>query len=112
MLIGKLEKSLLTILSIILLNMSMSGCTVPQENSSNKSKKEFNKAFGDLYLITLVIDYMGKEYEKETFPLFDDCEKGMKAAERTFKKTPVMKLKKIKCIPLEDAKLDKHRTLK
>ena len=80
------------------------GCTNSLKKSSNKSNEEFKKAFGDLYLITLVINYMGNDYEKETFPLFDDCEEGMEAAEKKFKAAPLMKLKKIKCIPLNEIK--------
>ena len=72
--------------------------------SHNNSNEEFNKAFGNMYLITLVINYMGKEYEKETFPLFDNCEEGMEVAEKKFKAAPLMKLKKIKCIPLDEVK--------
>ena len=96
-------KKFLFFITIITSHLIVYSCS-EQNFSHNNSNKEFKKAFGDLYVITLVINYMDKDYEKETFPLFDDCEEGMKAAEKKFNAAPLMKLKKIKCIPLNEVK--------
>ena len=100
---NKKMKEFLFFITIIASHLIVYSCS-EQNSSHNNSNEEFKKAFGDMYLITLVINYMGKNYEKETFPLFDDCKEGMEAAEKKFKAAPLMKLKKIKCIPLDEAK--------
>ena len=96
-------KKFLFFITIITSHLIVYSCS-EKNFSHNNSNEEFKKAFGHMYLITLVINYMGKDYEKETFPLFDDCKEGMEIAEKKFKAAPLMKLKKIKCIPLDEVK--------
>lgn len=67
-------------MTIITNHLIVNSCS-EQNFSHNNSNEEFNKAFGYMYLITLFINYMGKDYEKKTFPLFDDCKEGIEAAE-------------------------------
>ena len=98
----KMKKSSFFII-IITSHLIVYSCS-DQNFSRNNSNEELKKAFGDIYLIKLVINYMGKDYEKETFPLFGDCEKGVEAARKKFEATQLMKLKKIKCIPLDEVK--------
>ena len=103
---NKKMKKFSFLITIITSHLIVYSCS-DQNFSHNNSKEELKKAFGDIYLIKLVINYMGKDYEKETFPLFDDCEKGMEAARKKFRAAPLMKLKKIKCIPLDEVKFRK-----
>ena len=52
-------------------------------------KKESKQELDELYLITLVLEHNGKEYEKEAFPLQSDCNKAFNNAERQFLNTPI-----------------------
>ena len=80
MLISKLEKSLLTILLIILLNVSMSGCTYFKEKTSDE---QFEDAFGDFDLFSCYYDTgikeindtpVKEEFEYKSFGLAHDPE--------------------------------------
>ena len=71
-------------------------------------KKESKQELDELYLITLVLEHNGKEYEKEAFPLQSDCKKAFNNAERQFLNTPI-KIKSMKCIPTKDVKFDREK---
>ena len=76
--------------------------------SCSDLKKESKQELDELYLITLVLEHNGKEYEKEAFPLQSDCKKAFKNAERQFLNTPI-KIKSIKCISTKDVKFDREK---
>ncbi len=71
-------------------------------------KKESKQELDELYLITLVLEHNGKEYEKEAFPLQSDCNKAFDNAERQFLNTPI-KIKSMKCISTKDVKFDREK---
>ena len=51
----------------------------------------------DLYVIIVELEHNNKTYIKDATPFVTDCDEGIKRAENTFRRTPDIKLKSVKC---------------
>ena len=51
----------------------------------------------DLYVIIVELEHNNKIYIKDATPFVTDCDEGIKRAENTFRRTPDIKLKSVKC---------------
>ena len=51
----------------------------------------------DLYVIVVKLEHNNKIYIKDAIPFVTDCDEGIKRAENTFRRTPDIKLKSVKC---------------
>ena len=50
-----------------------------------------------LYVIIVELEHNNKIYIKDATPFVTDCDEGIKRAENTFRRTPDIKLKSVKC---------------
>lgn len=50
-----------------------------------------------LYVIIVELEQNNKIYIKDAIPFVTDCDEGIKRAENTFRRTPDIKLKSVKC---------------
>ena len=51
----------------------------------------------DLYVIIVELEHNNKIYIKDATLFVTDCDEGIKRAENTFRRTPNIKLKSVKC---------------
>ena len=77
-------KKLLLILSCLLVSFEVG-------SESNNLDDE------DLYVIIVELEHNNKIYIKDATPFVTDCDEGIKRAENTFRRTPDIKLKSVKC---------------
>ena len=56
----------------------------------------------DLYVIIVELELNNKIYIKDATPFVTDCDEGIKRAENTFRRTPDIKLKSVKCKKLSN----------
>ena len=61
-----------------------------KSESNNLDEKE-------LYVIIVELEHNNKVYVKDATPFVTDCDEGIKRAENTFRRTPDIKLKSVKC---------------
>ena len=75
---------------ILLIFVCLSVCFQVRSESNNLDDK-------DLYVIIVELVHNNKIYIKDATPFVTDCDEGIKRAENTFRRTPDIKLKSVKC---------------